>query len=59
MFTYRKEVKMKNSSKLKMFEPLYTELDVENDWIAFYRFVFIFRRLLIAAAIVLVEKLAF
>jgi hypothetical protein len=44
---------------MKKFSPLYEDLDMENRWIPFYRFAFMVRRITIAVAIVLVDKLVF
>jgi hypothetical protein len=41
------------------FSPLYEDLDLKNRWIVFFRFAFMFRRIMLAMAIVLCEKLVF
>ena len=59
MYTNRKQVIDPRSPHLKKFAPLYQEMDLQNIWIAVFRFMFLFRRLLLALNIVLVENLCF
>ena len=41
------------------YGPLWEDLDTNNHWIPFYRFAFLFRRILLSAAIVLCKNLCF
>jgi hypothetical protein len=41
------------------FAPLWEDLDTDNPWIPFYNFAFLFRRILLSAAIVLLSNLCF
>ena len=52
------EEEPKEASVIKQkFKPLFEELDIKNPWISFFRFTFLFRRIVLAIAIVLVDKL--
>ena len=52
------EEEPKETSVIKQkFKPLFEELDIKNPWISFFRFTFLFRRIVLAIAIVLVDKL--
>ena len=54
MIKGRTQLEEKYSNHKKRFWVLYEDLDVNNPWIPFYRFVFMFRRILLAYAIVIV-----
>jgi hypothetical protein len=41
------------------YGPLWEELDTENPWIPFYRFAFLFRRIVLSVAIVLFNQICF
>ena len=49
----------KDDEDRQRFWTLYEDLDFSNTWLPFYRFVFLLRRILIAVAVVLVQKLVF
>jgi hypothetical protein len=59
MFANRKQIIDLKSTHLQKFAPFYEELDHKNTYIAVFRFVFMFRRLLLALTIVMIDILAF
>ena len=55
----RNQIIDKRSTHLKHYAPLYEMMNRENDWISIFRFVFMFRRLILVICIVFVDLLAF
>lgn len=55
----RTKLDEKYSNHSKRFWVLYEDLDLENPWIPFYRFVYMLRRVIIAIAIAVVRHLVF
>ncbi len=59
MYANREEIIEAKSTHLRKFTPLYEKLDRKNTAIAVFRFVFMFRRLLLVLTIVMIDILAF
>jgi hypothetical protein len=55
----RNQILDKRSPHLKRFSPLYEMMNHKNNWIAIFRFMFMFRRLILVIGIVFVDLLAF
>ena len=55
----RNQILDKRSLHLKRFSPLYEMMNHKNNWIAIFRFMFMFRRLILVIGIVFVDLLAF
>ena len=59
IYENREHIIDSKSTHLHKFAPFYEELDRKNTYIAVFRFVFMFRRLLLALTIVMIDILAF